>query len=168
MLKKTITFEDLDGNPITEDFYFHLSKAEIAEMALSQDQEGDLAEKVKLMIKNNDAKNIIATFKEILSIAYGVRGADNKSFEKSPEIWLKFLQTGAYSELFMELVTDAEASAAFIRGIMPADLVDKIDNPQLPIQDVQLPPESSAATFPPGPPPTRTALGLDVPDEELH
>ena len=37
MLKKTITFEDLDGNLVTDDFYFHLSKAEIAEIAAASD-----------------------------------------------------------------------------------------------------------------------------------
>ena len=34
MLKKTITYMDYDGNERTEDFYFNLSKAEIAEMEL--------------------------------------------------------------------------------------------------------------------------------------
>ena len=29
MLKKTITYEDYNGNTITEDFYFNLSKAEV-------------------------------------------------------------------------------------------------------------------------------------------
>ena len=36
MLKKTITYTDFDDNERTEDFYFHLSKAEIAEMELSE------------------------------------------------------------------------------------------------------------------------------------
>jgi hypothetical protein len=32
MLKKTITYTDYNGNKLTEDFYFNLSRAEIAEM----------------------------------------------------------------------------------------------------------------------------------------
>ena len=32
MLKKTITYTDYNGSQRTEDFYFNLSKAEIAEM----------------------------------------------------------------------------------------------------------------------------------------
>lgn len=35
MYKKTITYTDYDGNERTEDFYFNLTKAEIAEMELS-------------------------------------------------------------------------------------------------------------------------------------
>ena len=36
MFKKTITYTDFNGNERTEDFYFHLSKAELAEMDLSK------------------------------------------------------------------------------------------------------------------------------------
>ena len=34
----------------------------------------------------------------------------------------KFVQTEAYSELFMELSTDAKAASEFINGIVPAEL----------------------------------------------
>ena len=39
----------------------------------------------------------------------------------------RFAQTDAYSELFMELVTDAEAAANFVNGIIPDDL--KVETP---------------------------------------
>ncbi len=35
MLKKTMTFETYDGEMVTEDFYFNMSKAEVAELELS-------------------------------------------------------------------------------------------------------------------------------------
>ena len=35
MLKKTITYTDYDGNERTEDFYFNISKAELAELEYS-------------------------------------------------------------------------------------------------------------------------------------
>ncbi len=31
MLKKTVKYEDLDGNEVVEDFHFHMTKAEILE-----------------------------------------------------------------------------------------------------------------------------------------
>lgn len=143
MLKKTITFEDLDGNPITEDFYFNLSKAEIARMELSQ--HGGLSGHLKRIVEANDGAAIISTFEEILTKAYGLRGADNKTFEKSDAISRAFTQTDAYSVLFMELVTDADVSAAFIHGIIPASLAGDTDTPVLPaallpITNVDLPP----------------------------
>lgn len=48
-----------------------------------------------------------------------MKSSDGKRFEKSEEISKAFEQTEAYSELFMELVTDAEKAAAFINGIIP-------------------------------------------------
>jgi len=124
MLKKTITYKDLDGNDITEDFYFSLSKAEIAETELSY--EGGLTAHLRRIVETKNGAEIIGTFKKILTMSVGRRSEDGKRFIKSDEITQEFMQTDAYSELFMELVTDAEASAAFVRGIVPADLSEKM------------------------------------------
>lgn len=120
MLKKTMTYNDLDGNPVTEDFYFNLSKAEIAELELSQT--GGLSGQLKQIVDRADGGAIIKAFKEILVMSYGKRSADAKRFMKSKEISDEFLQTEAYSDLFMELVTNPEASVEFVAGIIPADL----------------------------------------------
>lgn len=126
MLKKTITYKDLDDNPITEDFYFNLSDAEIAEMQFAA--KGGLSESLKAIVSTGDASKIIDTFKWILSKAYGKRSDDNKRFIKSPELWEEFTQTDAFSVLFLELVTDAEKSAEFIRGVVSKEIADKIPN----------------------------------------
>ena len=127
MIKKSITFDDLDGNPITEDFYFNLSKAEIAEMELSQ--EGGMSAHLKKMIDANDGKSIIASFKEILTKSVGKRNPDGKRFDKSEEIILDFVQSDAYSVLFMDLIGDSDSITTFIRGLIPADLAEKLDIP---------------------------------------
>ena len=36
-----------------------------------------------------------------------------------------FKETEAYSQIFMELATDADAAAKFVNGIVPADLAQK-------------------------------------------
>lgn len=125
MLKKTITFNDLDGNSLTEDFYFNLTKAEIAEMELSQ--KGGLSEHLKAIIASEDGKAIISTFKEIISMAVGRRSEDGRKFEKSQDITNNFLQTEAYSEMFMELVTNAKAASAFIVAIIPSDMSEGLE-----------------------------------------
>lgn len=117
MLKKTITYTDYDGNTRTEDFYFNLNKAEIAEMELSTN--GGMEKMLTQIVNSQDGKRIMEVFKGIILKAYGVKTADGKRFEKSEEISKAFEQTEAYSELFMELVTDAEKAAAFINGIVP-------------------------------------------------
>lgn len=118
MLKKTITYVDFDGNERTETFYFNLTQAEIAEMELST--KGGLAAKINGIIEAQDSESIIKMFKDVIGKSYGEKSADGKYFVKNDQIRDAFMQTQAYSNLFMELATDAEAASAFINGIVPA------------------------------------------------
>ena len=120
MLKKIITYTDYNGVEKTEDFYFNLSKAEIMEMELST--YGGLAEMIKRIIDAQDGPAIIKVFKELILKAYGVKSPDGKRFIKSEELFTEFSQTEAYSNLFMELSTDADAASEFIKGIMPVEI----------------------------------------------
>lgn len=123
MLKKTITYTDYNGVERTEDKYFNLSKAEIMEMEMST--AGGFAEMVQGIVKAQDGPAIMKIFKDIILKSYGEKSPDGKRFIKSKELSDEFSQTEAYSDLFMELCTDAEAAAAFINGIIPADVAEK-------------------------------------------
>ena len=123
MLKKTITYTDYNETERTEDFYFNLNKAEVMEMELST--MGGLAETIKRIIAEKDHPAIIKIFKELVLKAYGVKSPDGKRFEKSEKIATEFSQTEAYSVIFMELATDADAAAKFVNGILPADMSQK-------------------------------------------
>ena len=120
MLKKTMTYVDYNGVERTEDFYFNLTKAEIMEMEMGTT--GGLAEWIKRIVDAQDAPAIIKVFKDLVLRAYGTKSLDGKRFIKSEEDKIAFSQTEAYSMLFMELATDAEAAAAFVNGIVPADM----------------------------------------------
>ena len=117
MLKKTITYTNYNGIEVTEDFYFNLTKAEIMEMEMSTS--GGMAEMINKIVSSQDAPAIIKIFKELILKAYGEKSADGKRFVKSEEISVAFSQTEAYSQLFMELATDADAAAKFVNGIVP-------------------------------------------------
>lgn len=123
MLKKTITYVDFNDEEVTEDFYFHLSKAELVELELSF--QGGLTEQLKRIMDANDGKAIIAEFKNIILSSYGQRSSDGKRFVKTQALREEFESTEAYSTIFMELVTDAAAAAAFVQGIIPADLAEE-------------------------------------------
>lgn len=118
MIKKTITYTNYNNVECTEDFYFNLTKAEVMEMELST--AGGLAEMINKIVNAQDAPAIIKVFKDLILRAYGEKSPDGKRFIKSEEISLAFSQTEAYSKLFMELATDAEAAAAFVNGVVPA------------------------------------------------
>ena len=120
MLKKTIEYVDYNGVERKEDFYFNLTKAEIMEMEMST--EGGLAEMIEKIVATQNTPAIIKIFKQLVLKAYGEKSPDGKRFIKSEELSNAFEQTEAYSELFMELATDADAAAKFVNGIVPSDI----------------------------------------------
>lgn len=120
MIKKTITYTDFNGVERTEDFYFNLTKAEILEMEMGTT--GGLAEMITNIVAAQDQPAIIKIFKDLVLRAYGKKSPDGRRFMKSDEIRDDFAQTEAYSQLFMELATDADAAAKFVNGIVPADV----------------------------------------------
>ena len=124
MLKETRTYTDYDGVERTEDFYFALSKAELAEMELSTD--GGMQAMIEKIINSKDNKKIVEIFKEILLKSYGEKSDDGKRFVKSPELSKAFSETPVYSDMFMELATDEEKASAFIDGILPSDMQDQL------------------------------------------
>lgn len=123
MLKETIKYMDYNGVERTEDFWFHLSKAELMEWEMGTT--GGLTEMIKRIVDAQDAPAIIKIFKELVLKAYGQKSPDGKRFIKSEELATEFSQTEAYSQLFMELATDADKAAAFVNGIMPSDIAEK-------------------------------------------
>ena len=129
MLKKAITYTDYNGVERTEDFYFNLTKAEIMEMELGT--AGGLAGMIQRLIDSQDAPSIIKIFKDLVLKAYGEKSPDGKRFMKSEEISKAFSQTEAYSILFMELATDADAASKFVNGIIPSD-INPAPNPNHP------------------------------------
>lgn len=119
MFKKTITYTDYNGEKHTEDFYFHLNKAEIIEMETSE--EGGYIEMIKRVVEAKDMPTIMKVFKTFILKSYGLKSADGKRFEKSEEISKAFEQSEAYSELFMELCSNPDEAAKFVSYIIPLD-----------------------------------------------
>lgn len=124
MLKKKIKYTDYNGVERDEEFLFNLTKAELMEMEMGTT--GGLAEMIQSIVNTQDAPAIIKIFKEIILKAYGEKSADGKRFIKVNDagipLSIGFSQTEAYSQLFMELATNAESAANFIKGIIPGDI----------------------------------------------
>jgi hypothetical protein len=114
-----MTYTDFNGVERTEDFYFHLTEAEIMEMEIGT--AGGLAEMIKRVVDAKDFPTILKTFKDVVLKAYGIKSPDGRRFEKSEQIAAEFAQTNAYSKLFVELATDDKAAAEFVNGIIPHD-----------------------------------------------
>lgn len=136
MLTKKIKYTDYNGTEREETFHFNLTKAELMEMEMSTS--GGLAEMIQNIVQTQDAPAIIKVFKDLVLKAYGEKSPDGKRFMKVNDagvpLSIGFSQTEAYSQLFMELATDADKAAEFINAIVPADMQ----------QDTKLTPEQFA------------------------
>lgn len=132
MITKNVKYTDYNGVEREEKFLFNLSKAELMEMEMGTT--GGLAETIKKIIATQDMPQIIKIFKELVLKAYGEKSADGKRFMKvdadGRSLAIPFSQTEAYSKIFMELATDADAAAKFVQGIIPADI-------ELPKEDIE-------------------------------
>ena len=117
MLVKKVGYTDYKGVKREDELYFNLSKAEVAEMELSH--EGGLSAKIERIVATQNGGEIIALFKDLIIKSYGTISDDGKRFIKNDKLREEFLQTEAYSELFMELASDADAASAFVNGIIP-------------------------------------------------
>lgn len=116
MLTKTITYTDYSGAERTEKFYFNLTQTELLDLEL--DTPDGMEKLVKSLIEKNDNRAIIALVKKFLHKSYGVKSDDGKRLIKNDKVLEEFMQTEAYSKLFMELASDAEKSAAFFSGLV--------------------------------------------------
>jgi hypothetical protein len=117
MIKKVITYVDYNGKERTEAFYFNLTKAELTEMELTTN--GGLADHIQRIVDAQDSKQLIELFKSMLLLSYGEKSPDGKRFIKNQELRDAFSQTEAYSQLYMDLVTNTELAIEFVNGIIP-------------------------------------------------
>jgi hypothetical protein len=127
MLKRAITYEDWDGETVTKDFHFNLTKPELIELQV--EPKGGLVTFIESIIKSEDEKEIIAIFKKIVLMAYGVREADR--FIKNDQVREEFSQTAAFPALFMELASDDEKAADFLLAVIPKDVSEALSKDQL-------------------------------------
>jgi hypothetical protein len=171
MLKKAITYENIDGVEITEDFYFNLSQGELIEHSL--DSQNTLSQKLDAIGKGNDMAAKRKAFTEIMEWSYGERVGDK--FVKSPEAWAAFHASEAYSNLLMSFFgEDQSQAAAFINGLMPKAVqsdpraaseaaMQGYKQPAPPAQNFQSVPDPTYAPPPTGAPQPGPMIGGNEP-----
>lgn len=125
MLKREISYEDFDGEKVTDTYYFNLTRSEIIELEVAY-KEG-LQAALQRIVKSEDRQALIYEFKKIILMAYGERSEDGKRFVKNDAMREAFSQTAAYDSLFMELATDDKAASQFILGIIPKDFQGELE-----------------------------------------
>jgi hypothetical protein len=136
LLKKTITYTNpFTEEEVTEDFYFHISKADLVEMEVENhaasytNKAGEkltgMQAHLQRMVDSEDAPSVMKEFKAILRRAYGKKVGER--FVKTAEVWSEFEGSDAYSELLFDLLSNPEKSAEFMSGIFPKNLDKEVE-----------------------------------------
>lgn len=139
MLKKTITYTNFEGNEVTEDFYFNLTKAEVMKMQLgtiggysnkiakllgTQSDDKDLQDKIdSSKISDESIPQIVDLFEKLILDSYGKRILVNGHYIFTKEkIYVdEFRYSEAYSKLFMELVENPDSAKKFMESVLPVE-----------------------------------------------
>jgi hypothetical protein len=123
MIKKEVTFENLEGEKVTRAFWFNLNKAELAKM---QVKHLNFQSYIQAAIDSDNMERVIAVFDELLAMSYGVRDEDGITFRKSEDLWDAFKNSDAYSELFIDLLGNPHKAGAFFAGLVPREFQEGV------------------------------------------
>lgn len=130
MFKKTMKLDDLNGDEVTQTFYFNYNKKEIAELIEFKDLEGKLAllslpvEESGLTQQQNN-QQAYDIFQDLILDAYGQKGADNVTFLKTPALREYWGSHVAFVEMIFEFLENPQLAAQFIENCLPTKLVSQ-------------------------------------------
>lgn len=127
MISRTITYTDFDGKTVTEKFHFNLTETELGEVNLALD--GGILEFAQRVQETQDANGIIKLIKLLVSRSYGELidlGNGKKRFLKSDDMSNSFINSDAYSKLFVELANNEQSIVDFMLGIIPANMAAEV------------------------------------------
>lgn len=121
MLKKTITYTDLNNESQTETFYFNMNKAELGRMQVKMD--GKYIDYLQSLVAGKKIEALYNFFYNLVLDSYGEKSDDGKRFVKSPEKRADFECSVAFSEILIDTIGDSDKMSSFTKGILPPDMV---------------------------------------------
>lgn len=132
MFKIPVTYNTFDGVQKTKDFYFNLTRAELARMHLSIP--GGFDGFMARLKDNPEWDDVDSVFEKIILTAYGKRTPAGK-FIKDKEYSQEFAASDAYSEVFLMFLNNEDNFVdKFLSGCLnvPLEEVTKVIDEQTP------------------------------------
>ena len=128
MFKYTIEYTDFNGNSRQLELTFNLSAMEL--ITLQRETPGGYAEMLTRVAEKGDGLEMWGVFEDLVKRSYGERSDDGTRFIKVAPDGRKlvddFIQSPAYDEFMISMITDAELGANFINKLIPQDTIDKV------------------------------------------
>jgi hypothetical protein len=138
MLKRSITYiNPITENQVTEEHYFHISKAQLIDLQLEYKDEPPVkdpdtgivlegyAARMQKIVNEKDNLGVVELLKDFIRRSYGKK--DGERFLRSPEITADFEASEAFSQLYFELCTDGDKQNEFINSILPGELQEEVN-----------------------------------------
>lgn len=125
MLKEVITYEDLNGNEVTDILYFRFSKKEV--LAHMPGGENLTPEDLTAMMEKKDVTRMVTTTADFILDAYGEKTEDGRGFVKNEAIRKAFEQSLAFEAIFEKMTTDEKYAQRFIKSVIPNDLAEAME-----------------------------------------
>ena len=128
MIKKTITYEDFDGNQRTKDFYFHMNQVEFSK--LNGEVPGGLEKRLQTIIQDQDEDALLRIIDLLVSRSYGKFDEEDeftKIDRNGRPLYEKFVNTDAYDKLIIELVQSEKNIVSFMTGVMPKKMQSSLE-----------------------------------------
>jgi hypothetical protein len=123
VITRTIEYLNLDEESVQEEHTFHLTAAEAVRMNF--DKKGGVEAYARKIVETEEYGELVDLFQDLILKTYGRRVG--QEFVKDEGWTNSFVNTGAYSALFIELATNAESAIQFFKGILPKNLQGNVD-----------------------------------------
>lgn len=127
MIKKTVTYTDIDGVEQSEDLLFHLDNNDVVEML----KNGEL-QKLSDDLSSDDLKVKTTALESFVDMTYGFRYTEDKINPKTgerrtvnrfrhatPEELEEFHKSEAHGELMLSMYTQAGVAESFVAALLP-------------------------------------------------
>ncbi len=121
MLKQTITYINYNGQKRTRDFYFNLNRYELTKLMAGKDNMS-FQDYLVAISQEQNLEKLIELLKDVILMSYGEKSSDGETFVKNDQLREDFLNSPAFSELYMSLLNDTDAAVKFVTGVLPPDL----------------------------------------------
>lgn len=132
MYNRIISYDDLDGNPIKDEFHFYLNKVEALEFAaLYKGTPGKVVTQAFEGMRAGDEEGehesvILKFFRVLVASSVGRRSENGKSFFKNDTLTNEFMQSDAYSNFFFELMKDEQLAMEFFKKVFPKEMSEQL------------------------------------------
>jgi hypothetical protein len=122
VIKKEITFTNIDGEEVTEEWWFGLEPSDVVDMEIAHLP--NPAQYLMQIMEDHDSRALLELWRELMWRSAGKR--IGKLFVKDEATLREFKYGGAYNAIFSEVCSSDDIGAAFFTSILPENIQQKI------------------------------------------